>query len=103
MRNVILSWRKSFEKHSRETRRAFRILIVGKFLIYKKKTGTGECGRYRFGQVPHLCVSFKKKNEIFDRGREGDDDMGGEYEKKKKGEKESERERKREKERLREI
>lgn len=26
-----------FRKHSRETRRAFRILIVGKFLIYKKK------------------------------------------------------------------
>lgn len=48
--------------------------------------------------MPHLCVSFKKKNEIFDRGREGDDDMGGEYEKKKRVRKrasESERERKR--------
>lgn len=88
-----------FRKHSRETRRAFRILIVGKFLIYKKKKkqerenaagiDSGKCLIYAF--------RLKKKNEIFDRGR--DDDIDGEYEKKKKRVRkrasESERERKR--------
>lgn len=83
-------------KHSHETRRAFRILIVGKFLIYK--TGTGECGRYRFGQVPHLCVSFKNKYSIV----EEDNDKLVKMKRERKRERARESEREREKERERE-
>lgn len=54
MRNVDLVGG-TFRKHSRETRRAFRILIVGKFLIYKKQErenaagiDSGKCLIYAF-------------------------------------------------------
>lgn len=102
MRNVDLVGG-TFRKHSRETRRAFRILIVGKFLIYKKQERENAAG-IDSGKCLIYAFRLKKKNEIFDRG-EGVGErryMGDEYEK-KKGEKESERERKREREIERDI
>lgn len=103
MRNVDLVGG-TFRKHSRETRRAFRILIVGKFLIYKKQERENAAG-IDSGKCLIYAFRLKKKNEIFDRG-EGVGErryMGGEYEKKKKRVRKRASESEREKERLKEI
>lgn len=103
MRNVDLVGG-TFRKHSRETRRAFRILIVGKFLIYKKQErenaagiDSGKCLIYAF-----RLKKKKMKYSIEEKGW-GNDDIWVVNMKKKKGEKESERERKKEREIERDI
>lgn len=84
MRNVDLVGG-TFRKHSRETRRAFRILIVGKFLIYKKQErenaagiDSGKCLIYAFRLKKKMKYSIEEKGW-------GNDDIWVMNMKKKKG------------------
>lgn len=84
MRNVDLVGG-TFRKHSRETRRAFRILIVGKFLIYKKQErenaagiDSGKCLIYAFRLKKKMKYSIEEKGW-------GNDDIWVVNMKKKKG------------------
>lgn len=102
MRNVDLVGG-TFRKHSRETRRAFRILIVGKFLIYKKQErenaagiDSGKCLIYAF-----RLKKKKMKYSIEEKGWGNDDIWVMNMKKKRVRKRASESER--EKERLREI
>lgn len=86
-----------FRKHSRETRRAFRILIVGKFLIYKKKQERENAAGIDSGKC--LIYAFRLKKKMKYSIEEG----GGVVNMKKKRVRKRASESEREKERLREI